>query len=69
MPAWETLEMFARMQVQGFIQQLPEDEVAELLGRAKSERRTGVDAPSGSRNGHGKPRQLAWSGSRVTGSG
>ena len=59
MPAWETLETFARAQVQRFIQQLLEDEVAALLGRRKSERRAAVDAPAGSRHGHGKPRRLA----------
>lgn len=32
MPAWETIETFARAQVHGFIQQLLEDEVSELLG-------------------------------------
>ena len=58
-PAWDTLEAFARAQVQGFIQQLLEDEVDELLGRRKSERRAALDAPRGSRNGHGKPRRLA----------
>lgn len=58
-PVWDTLETFARAQVQGFIQQLLEDEVDELLGRRKSERRAALDAPSGSRNGHGKPRKLA----------
>jgi len=66
MPAWETLETFARAQVQGFIQQLLEDEVAELLGRRKSERRAAVDAPSGSRHGHGKPRQLALMNGTIT---
>ena len=66
MPAWETLETFARAQVQGFIQQLLEDEVAELLGRRKSERRAAVDAQSGSRNGHGKPRQLALMNGTIT---
>jgi transposase-like protein len=45
--------------VQRFIQQLLEDEVDELLGRRKSERRAALDAPQGSRNGHGKPRRLA----------
>lgn len=54
-----TLETFARTQVQGFIQQLLEDEVDELLGRKKSEWRAALDALPGSRNGHGKPRQLA----------
>jgi transposase-like protein len=58
-PVWDTLETFARGKVQEFIQQLLEDEVTELLGREKSERRAEVDAPSGSRNGHGKPRRLA----------
>jgi len=58
-PAWDTLELFAQGQVQEFIQQILEDEVTELLGRAKSERRAAVDAPIGSRNGHGKPRRLA----------
>ena len=58
-PAWDTLEAFARAQVQGFIQQLLEDEVDELLRRRKSERRAAPDAPRGSRNRQGKPRRLA----------
>ena len=49
-PAWDTLETFARGKVQEFIQQLLEDEVTELLGREKSERRATFDAPVGSRN-------------------
>ena len=65
-PAWETLETFARAQVQGLIQQLLEDEVAESLGRVKSERRAALDAPAGSRNGHGKPRQLALMNGTIT---
>jgi transposase-like protein len=56
---WENLEQFARLKVQEFLQALLEEEVTELLGRAKSERRAGVEAESGYRNGHGKPRQLA----------
>ena len=63
---WETLETFARAQVQAFIQQLLEDEVTELLGRPKSARRAVVDAPPGARNGHGKPRQLALMNGTVT---
>lgn len=58
-PVWDTLETFARGKVQEFIQQLLKDEVTELLGREKSERRAAVDGPIGSRNGHGKPRRLA----------
>ena len=33
-PSWDTLEAFARSHVRDFIQQLLEDEVTELLGRA-----------------------------------
>ena len=65
-PAFQTLETFVRAQVQGFIQQLLEEEVDELLGRRKSERRASVDAPPGSRNGHGKPRQLALMSGTIT---
>lgn len=56
---WERLEDFAREHVQRFIQALLEEEVTALVGRAKSARRTAVDAPPGYRNGHGKPRRLA----------
>lgn len=63
---WETLETFARVQVQGFIQQLLEDEVTALRGRRKSERRGAVEAPPGARNGHGKPRPLALMNGTVT---
>ncbi len=55
---WETLEEHVRLKVQGFIQDLLEEEVTELLGRGKSERRAVVDAAPGYRNGHGKPRRL-----------
>lgn len=40
--------------------------MTELLGRTKSVRRAAVDAPSGSRNGHGNPRQLALMSGTVT---
>ena len=65
-PAWDTLETFARTNVQGFIQQLLEDEVTALLGRTKSARRTPLDAPPGSRNGHGTPRHLALMNGTIT---
>ena len=65
-PAWDTLETFARTHVQAFIQQLLEDEVTALLGRPKSARRTPLDAPVGSRNGHGKPRHLALMNGTIT---
>lgn len=63
---WDTLEAYARAHVQGFIQQVLEDEVTELLGRAKSVRRSVVDAPVGARNGHGKPRKLALMNGTIT---
>lgn len=58
-PTWETLETWVRGQVQEFVQELLEAEVTELLGRQRHERRTGIDAPVGYRNGYGKPRRLA----------
>jgi transposase-like protein len=53
------LEAWVRVQAQGWIQDLLEDEVTEFLGRGKSERRDAVDASEGYRNGYGKPRRLA----------
>jgi putative transposase len=56
---WESLEEMARLRIQEFIQSLLEEEVAALVGRAKSQRREAVDAPAVYRNGYGKPRKLA----------
>jgi len=60
---WASLEERFRQQVQGVLQALLEEEVAEFLGRVKSQRReAGVaagSAPAAYRNGHGKPRQLS----------
>ena len=44
-----------REKAQEFIQQIMEEEVTELLGREKSERRSTVDSAEGYRNGYGKP--------------
>jgi putative transposase len=63
---WERLEVFVREQVQRFIQALLEEEITTLLGRAKSVRRTAVDAPQGLRNGYGKPRRLTLTAGTVT---
>src|SRR3972149_1485807 len=52
-------EEFARVRIQGWIQDLLEEEVTELLGRRKSQRRAAVDAPAGYRNGRGKKRRLS----------
>ena len=59
MPTWDTLEGWARSSIQSLLQQVLEEEVTQLLGRTRYERRTSVDDNSGSRNGHGKPRRLA----------
>ena len=65
-PMWETLEGMVREKAQEFIQQIMEEEVTELLGREKSERRSTVDSAEGYRNGYGKPRRLAMSSGTVT---
>ena len=63
---WEVLDEFVRVKVQGFIQELLEEEVTELLGRGKSERRAVVDGGTGYRNGHGEPRQLTLGSGTIT---
>jgi len=60
------LETFARSGVQQLLQKLLDEEVTELLGRGRSERRAGVDAEAGYRNGYGKPRKLTMSSGTVT---
>jgi len=55
---WDHLDDWVRMKVQEFIQAILEEEVTELLGRKKSERRKAIDSPSVYRNGYGKPRKL-----------
>jgi transposase-like protein len=63
---WENLERALRSRVQGWLQDLLEEEVTELLGRRKSERAQMVDAAPGYRNGYGKPRHLTLSSGTVT---
>src|SRR6266478_10034217 len=58
-PTWERLEAFARQGVQRLLQQLLEEEVEDVLGRGRYERRETVDAAAGYRNGYGKPRGLS----------
>ncbi len=50
-----------REQIQFYVQELLEDEVTQLLGRRKNERRREVDAAGGYRNGYGKERRLTLS--------
>jgi putative transposase len=63
---WDNLEEWVRRKVQEFIQSLLEEEIAELLGRQKSERRQAVDSLAIYRNGHGKPRRLTLGCGTVT---
>ena len=58
---FEELEDWVRAKIQGFVQELLEEEVTQLLRRRKHERRQGVDAPEGYRNGYGKARGLTLS--------
>jgi transposase-like protein len=59
---YETLESFARLEIQHWLQRLLEVEVTEFLGRGRHER----GARSGYRNGYGKPRRLALTAGTVT---
>jgi transposase-like protein len=63
---FEVLEEHARQQIQRWLQNLLDEEITALLGRARHERRAPVDAPAGHRNGHGKSRRLAMMGGTVT---
>jgi len=63
---WDNLEEWVRRKVQEFIQSLLEEEITELLGRKKSERRKAVDSPPVYRNGHGKVRKLTLGCGTVT---
>ena len=44
---WDNLEEWARGRIQGALQDVLEEEVTELLGRLKSERRKPVDENGG----------------------
>lgn len=54
-----------RVKVQGFIQDILEEEVTEFLGRGKSERREAVDGRRGYRNGYGRERKLTLSSGTI----
>jgi putative transposase len=65
-PQWSALEEFARVKIQGWIQDLLEEEITELLGREKSVRRVTVDGGGGYRNGYGKPRRVSMMAGTIT---
>lgn len=62
---WEHLDTWVRGQVQGFLQQVLEEEVSEFLGRQKSQRRRPLEE-RGYRNGYGKPRRVTLSCGTIT---
>ena len=63
---YEALEGLVREKVQGFIQEILEEELTEFLARGKSERLQAVDGARGYRNGHGKPRKLGLMSGTIT---
>jgi putative transposase len=65
-PGWNDLESCLRGKMRGWLQDMLEAELDELLGRGKSERRQTIDAVPGYRNGHGKPRKLTLSNGTIT---
>ena len=65
-PEFDCLEEWVRSKVQEFVQGILEEEVEGLLGRARSQRRTGVDGSKGWRNGYGKPRRISLKTGTVT---
>jgi transposase-like protein len=65
-PTWDTLEMWARLKIQEWIQDLLEEEVTERLGREPSQRRSAVDSTEGYRNGYGKRRRLSMQAGTIT---
>ena len=64
-PEWEQLEDWVRSQVQRLIQELLEEEVTTLLGRAKSALRSDSDNDTGYRNGYGRARRLTLSSGTI----
>lgn len=58
---YEELEGVARGQIQAFIQGLLEEEITELMGRVKGERKASPEEQEGYRNGYGKRWRFALS--------
>lgn len=58
---YDCLEVYARQHLQVWLQDLLEQEVTDVLGRRKHERKMPGEAQTGDRNGHGKPRRFAFS--------
>ena len=60
------MEPHAREGVRRLLQQLLEEEVEEVLGRRRYERREAVAAAPGYRNGWGKARRLSLTSGTIT---
>jgi putative transposase len=63
--SWDSLEAHVRLEAEKWVQRLLEEEVTELLGRLKSQRRASVDGEPGYRNGYGKRRRLTLSNGTI----
>jgi len=63
---YDMLEGMVRLKIQEYIQDILEDEVAEFLGRKKSQRIKPVDGTAGYWNGHGKPKKFAVMSGTIT---
>lgn len=64
--AYEALEEIVRLKVQGFIQDILEEEVETFFERKKSQRRKIIDAPVGYWSGHGKSRKFSLMNGTIT---
>lgn len=63
---YEVLEEMVRLKMQGYIQDILEEEVEAFLGRKKSERIRKVDGTRGYWNGHGKPKKFTLMNGTIT---
>jgi len=64
--AYEVLEEMVRDKIQGYIQDMLEEEIEVFFGMKKSERNKSVDGTPGYRNGHGKPKRFALMNGTIT---
>ena len=63
---YEVLEEMIRLKIQGYMQDMLEEEIEAFLGRKKSERVNLVDSTRGYWNGHGKPKKFALMSGTIT---
>lgn len=63
---YEVLEEMIRLKIQGYMQDMLEEEIETFLGRKKSERVKQIDSTRGYWNGHGKPKKFALMNGTIT---